>query len=106
MLALATLLGACSSDVNPMKAAAIAVGSGPRDVKAPDFVEKSRKADGDFMAVGESAPAPAIRARTPKGQQALESELTGARNRNEALGRAAEGAGKDAAKGLAPAPVQ
>ena len=56
--------------------------------------------------MGESAPRRAIRARNPAGQSALQAELEGARNRNEAKGRAAEGAAKDAAKGLAPNPVQ
>ena len=98
--------GGCSSDVNPLKAAMVSTGSGIKPVEAPDFVAQSRKSDATYLPVGESAPRRAIRARNSAGQSALQAELEGARNRNEAKVRAAEGAAKDAAKGLAPNPVQ
>lgn len=94
------LSGGCSSDVNPVKAAFVGAGYGPKPVDAPDFVQRSRRTDIDFMPVGESAPRRAIRTRSAEGQKALEAELEGARNRNEARGRAAESAGKGAGKGL------
>ncbi|CAO4164775.1 DUF4148 domain-containing protein [Methylorubrum populi] len=106
VLAMSACLGGCSSDVNPLKSAFVDAGYGPKRVDAPDFVAKSRKGDADYMPVGESAPRRAIRARNAAGQSALEAELEGARSRNEVKGRAAEGAAKDAAKGLTPNPVQ
>jgi len=91
-------LGGCSSDVNPIKAAFVDAGYGPRAVKAPDFVETSRRADIGYMPVGEDAARRPVRARSAEGQRALAAELEGARTRNEARGRAAEGAGKNAGK--------
>lgn len=70
-------------------------GSGAdKDVKAPDFVANSRKSGGDFMPVGVSAPARPIRAKSSEGTKTLAAELEGARNSNEAKGRAAASAGK------------
>ena len=105
---LAIALGGCSSDVNPMKAAMIDAGYGPKTVEAPEFIEKSRTGNRDYMTVGESAPKRPIRARSSDAQKTLEAELEGARSRNEARGKAAEGAAKGTAKGLkAPdAPAQ
>lgn len=100
-LPVALAVAACSTDVNPMKAAFVGAGYGPRAVPAPDFVAGSRRPEADFMPVGESAPRPA-RARSAEGLKALQSELEGARSRNEARGRAAEGAARAAAQGLAP----
>ncbi|MGX5774659.1 hypothetical protein [Methylorubrum zatmanii] len=106
LFAVAASVGGCSSDVNPLKSAFVEAGYGPKAVDAPDFVAKSRKSDADYMPVGESAPRRAVRARNAAGQSALQAELEGARSRNEVKGRAAEGAAKDAAKGLTPNPVQ
>lgn len=80
----------CSGDLSPMRA----IYGAPKEVKAPDFVANSRKADGDFMPVGVSAPARPIRAKSSEGTKTLEAELEGARGRNEAKGRAASSAGK------------
>lgn len=101
MLPILALAAGCSSDVNPMKAAFIGAGYGPKETQAPDFVAGSRKAGADYMPVGESAPRPA-RTRNAEGLKALQSELEGARSRNEAKGRAAESAAKATAQGLAP----
>lgn len=106
VLAALASVGGCASDVNPLKAAMVGAGSGIKPVDAPDFVAQSRKSDATYMPVGESAPRRDIRARSAAGQSALQAELEGARDRNEAKGRAAEGAAKDAAKGLTPNPVQ
>lgn len=91
----------CSSDVNPMKAAFVGAGYGPKETPAPDFVAASRKPDAGYMPVGESAPRPP-RPRNAEGLKALQSELEGARSRNEAKGRAAESAAKATGQGLAP----
>lgn len=106
VFAAAVSVGGCASDVNPLKAAMVGAGSGIKPVDAPDFVAKSRQSDAAYMPVGESAPRREIRARNAAGLSTLQSELEGARGRNEAKGRAAEGAARDAAKGLTPNPVQ
>lgn len=95
------LVAGCSGDVSPLKTAFTGAGYGPKEIEAPDFVAASRKADTGYMPVGESAPRPA-RARNAEGLKTLQSELEGARTRNEARGRAAEGAAKATAQGLAP----
>ncbi len=95
------LAAGCSSDVNPMKAAFVGAGYGPKETQAPDFVAASRKADAGYMPVGESAPRP-TRTRSAEGMKVLQSELENARSRNEAKGRAAESAAKATAQGLAP----
>ncbi|MBB2960858.1 hypothetical protein [Methylobacterium sp. R2-1] len=106
VFAAAASVGGCSGDVNPLKAAMVGAGSGIKPVETPDFVAQSRKGDATYLPVGESAPRRPIRARNSAGQSTLQAELEGARNRNEAKGRAAEGAAKDAAKGLTPNPVE
>ncbi|KQO71836.1 hypothetical protein ASF22_14590 [Methylobacterium sp. Leaf87] len=88
LVAVAGFAGACSSDLNPLKAA---YQPGPA---APAFVAESRKPGGDFLPVGVSAPARTIRAKSAEGTKALEAELEGARGRNEAQGRSAESAGR------------
>ena len=105
-VAATTMAAACSSDVSPLREAATQLGYGAKPVAAPEFVANSRKAGGDFLPVGVSAPQRTIRAKSSEGQKALESELEGARSRNEAKGRAAEGVAKTTAKGLtAPKPA-
>ncbi|KQT86575.1 hypothetical protein ASG60_15600 [Methylobacterium sp. Leaf469] len=88
LVAVAGFAGACSSDLNPLKAA---YQPGPA---APAFVAEARKPGGDFLPVGVSAPARPIRAKSAEGTKALEAELEGARGRNEAQGRSAESAGR------------
>lgn len=99
------MLGAagCSGDVNPMKEAFVGTGYGPKSVDAPDFVESSRRTGRTYMPVGQDEPKRAIRARSSEAQRSLEADLEGARTRNEARGRTAEGAAKGIAKGLKPA---
>ncbi|MDR7036772.1 hypothetical protein J2X36_001514 [Methylobacterium sp. BE186] len=88
------LTAACSADTSPLRLA----GSEPKPVTTPDFVAQSRTG-GDYLPVGVSAPRRPARAKSAESQKALEAELEGARNRNEARGRAAEGAAKGAGKG-------
>jgi hypothetical protein len=98
------VLGAagCSGDVNPMKEAFVGAGYGPKKIDAPDFVETSRRPGGTYMPVGKDEPKRAIRARSSEAQRNLEADLEGARTRNEARGKTAEGAAKGIAKGLKP----
>lgn len=93
----------CSSDVNPMKAAMVGAGYGPKAVETPDFVESSRRSGNAYMPVGLDEPKRAIRARSSAAQKSLEADLEAARSRNEVRGKTAEGAAKGVAKGLKPA---
>ena len=99
-LALLTPAGGCSSDVNPVKAAFVDAGYGPKPVQTPDFVENSRREGAGYLAVGEDAPRRAARARSTEDRKSLEAELEGARSRNEARGRAAQSAAQGTGKGL------
>lgn len=101
LLAAANAAG-CSSDVNPMKAAMVGAGYGPKAVEAPEFIESSRRS-GTYMPVGKDEPKREIRARNATAQKSLEADLEAARTRNEARGKTAEGAAKGVAKGLKPA---
>ncbi|WP_236960173.1 hypothetical protein [Methylobacterium durans] len=85
----AALTAACSADTSPLRLAA----AEPKPVPAPDFVAQSRTS-GDYLPVGISAPVRPVRAKSAESQKALEAELEGARNRNEARGRAAQGAAR------------
>ena len=98
---LAVGVSACSGDVSPLRGP-LGLGGAPKTAEAPEFVAASRPASQEFLPVGVSAPKRPVRAKSSEGQKALEAELEGARSRNEAKGRAAEGASKAAAKG-APA---
>jgi hypothetical protein len=89
------LLGGCSGDLNPMRVAYGTGEAGPPP-KTPDFVAQSRRGGDDFLAVGVSAPARPIRAKSAEGTKALEDELLAARGRNEARGRSAESAAQGA----------
>ena len=48
--------GGCVLDGAGIRDAAKSAGFGPKEVAAPDFVEKTRRGGGDFLPVGESAP--------------------------------------------------
>ena len=94
VIALATLVAACSGDLTPLRQAYSQVVPEPKPVAAPDFVAGSRKPDGTFLPVGVSAPPRQVRAKSSEGTKALAAELEGARGANEAKGRAAESAGR------------
>ncbi|MFD0935996.1 hypothetical protein ACFQ12_12500 [Methylobacterium trifolii] len=99
-----TLLAACSGDVSAVRTLAVDAGYGPKSVQAPDFVAKSRSTGTpEFLPVGVSAPQRPVRAKSAESQKALEADLEGARNRNQAKGRSAESAGKATKPANAPA---
>ncbi|KTS38691.1 hypothetical protein NS228_01640 [Methylobacterium indicum] len=79
--------GGCVLDGAGIRDAAKSAGFGPKEVAAPDFVEKTRRGGGDFLPVGESAPPRETRAKSAAGVKALEAELDASRQRNEAKGR-------------------
>ncbi|GEP05046.1 hypothetical protein [Methylobacterium oxalidis] len=93
-LLVSALTAACSADTSPLRLAEPA----KRNPETPDFVAASRRG-GDYLPVGISAPQRPVRAKSAESQKALAAELEGARSRNEARGRAAEGEGKGAGKG-------
>ena len=94
--------GGCVLDGAGIRDAAKSAGLGPKEVAAPDFVEKSRRGGGDFLPVGVSAPPRETRAKSAAGVKALEAELDASRQRNEARGRDAAKVG-GAVKPPAPA---
>ncbi len=52
-------------------------------VEAKDFVKKSHKDDGDYMAVGVTPSAGSVKVRDPKGVETLQKELEAAQKRAE-----------------------
>jgi hypothetical protein len=92
-LAVAAALGACSGDLNPMRDAAVATGIGAERRKGPDFVEKSRPAELDYLPVGVTAPGRSTAAKPAARVKAVEAEMDAARAANEARGAEARKAG-------------
>ena len=84
-------LGGCSSDVNPVRDAFVAVGAGAEPPKAADFVARSRprREDLDYKPIAVTpAPRP-LRAKTVGEVSAAEAEMDAARGRNEQSAAAA-----------------
>ncbi len=76
------LLAGCNS--NPVRDAFAGVGAGPPPDQAPEFVQRSRPAQLDYIPVGRAAPERATTARTADEVKAAEAELERVRSRNEA----------------------
>jgi hypothetical protein len=74
-------------------------------LRAPDFVEGSRKENLDFLPIGVAAPPRPTRARSAESLRSLEADLEGARSANQARGRAATGAAKGVGTGGAAVPA-
>lgn len=89
LVCLAVILstGGCVLDGAGVRDAAKSAGFGPKEVAAPDFVTRSRRGNGDFLPVGESAPPRETRAKSAAGVKQLEAELDASRQRNEVRGR-------------------
>ncbi len=94
LLALAALApAACASGANPVRDAFQAVGVGPKEVRAPDFVAQSRTERKDYVPVGTSAPARPIPKKTAAEVSRAEAEMDGARAANAARAAEAQAAG-------------
>ncbi len=91
VLAAAGVTG-CNS--NPVRDVATSLGAGPRLAPTPDFVERSRPANLDYMPIGTAVPGRPTPARTAEEIKAAEAELDALRTRNEAAGAAAAELGK------------
>lgn len=76
------LLGACASDTNPVRDVFVAVGAGPKESTAPDFVAQSRQGRNDYMPVGVNAPTRALPAKTGAQIKQSEAELDALRAGN------------------------
>ncbi|MEE1657734.1 hypothetical protein VB618_16135 [Microvirga sp. CF3062] len=91
MFAAAGMAG-CNS--NPVRDVATSLGAGPQVAPRPDFVERSRPADLEYMPIGTPVPQRSTPARTAEEIKAAEAELDALRSRNEAAGAAAAELGK------------
>lgn len=86
-------LAACSGDTNPVRDTLVSVGAGPTLAQSPDFVQRSRPANLDYLPVGVAAPERPVQARTADEVKAVEAEMESLRSRNESAARAAVQAG-------------
>lgn len=93
ILAAALLVGACASDVNPVRDVFTAVGAGPKEATAPDFVAQSRPQRKDFMPIGVNAPPRTASAKTSAQVKQSEAELDALRAANAARGTEAQQVG-------------
>ena len=94
------ILGACSTDANPVRDAVQRAGLGPKIAPAPDFVVASRPESLDYLPVGRSPAAPAGSPKRADELKAAEAEMEALRAKNESRGAAARRAG--GAKPAAP----
>jgi hypothetical protein len=85
-IALLVALPGCAGDTNPVRDAFVAVGAASPPPKRPDFVQKTRPEDLDYIPISKPSPVPPPKARTAAEVQALEAELEAARARNQELG--------------------
>jgi hypothetical protein len=97
------VLPGCTTDGNPVRDTAAAVGLGPTIAPAPEFVERSRPAKLDYIPVGTAGSGRPTPARTTDEVKAAEAELEAIRASNEAAAQAAREVGAAAA---VPVPVQ
>ncbi len=91
-LACAALAG-CAGDTNPVRDVFVATGVGAERKKAPEFVEKSRRAGVDYAPVGVTQPKPAIKAKTKWGVADAEAEMDAVRGANETKAKEAKAVG-------------
>jgi hypothetical protein len=100
LAALLTLAGC--SETNLVRDSFGAVGVGPKSAETPDFVERSRPADLDYVPIGAESPPRATAARTAEEVKQAEAELEAVRVSNERVAEAVKQAGSTAP----PAPVK
>ncbi len=81
---LAAALGACASDINPVRDVFVGVGAGAKVPARPDFVEASRPASVDYMPVGVAAKPRSVAKKNADQVKAMEAELDGTRAGQEA----------------------
>lgn len=106
-LAAATLtaaLAACAGDTNPVRDLVAGVGAGPPPAKTPDFVEKTRPAQVDYIPIAKTTPERPTKPRTADEVKAAETAMDKVRTDNEAAAAAAakEGASTPPPKPAAP----
>ena len=98
VLLLALALGGCSGDVNPLRDTLVAAGVGAKPRPAPEFIERSRSKDLDYLPIG-AAPQPRrTEAKTEEEVRRAAAEMEGARGRNQAQADAARRAAEPAPK--------
>lgn len=87
--ALVAMLGACSTDGNPVRDAVQRAGLGPKIAPAPDFVAASRPARLDYLPVARPVSAPSPKGKRADEVKAAEAEMESLRVQNESRGAAA-----------------
>ena len=106
LLVLAALApAACAPGTNLVRDAFQAVGVGPKEVQAPDFVAQSRTERKDYVPVGTSAPARPTPKKTAAEVGRAEAEMDGARAANAARAAEARAAGSTPPPAPARAPA-
>jgi hypothetical protein len=105
LLAGVAVLAGCTTDGNPVRDTAIAVGMGPKIEAAPEFVTRSRPARLDFIPFGTAPPARPTAARTIDEVKATEAELEALRASHEAVAQSARQGG-EATPAPAPVPIK
>jgi hypothetical protein len=90
---IATALGACSGDANPVRDVAVKTGLGTERKEGPDFVRRSRPANLDYTPVGVAAPKPQTAAKGKAGVKSVEEQMDAIRAANEARANEARQAG-------------
>ncbi len=93
-LILFSAVGVSGCNSNPVRDVATSLGAGPQMAPTPDFVQRSRPADLQYMPIGAAVPERPTPARTADQIKAAEAELDALRARNEAAGAQAAELGK------------
>jgi hypothetical protein len=88
-LLLASALGACSGDVNPVRDTLVDSGVGAKPRPAPEFIERSRPQDLDYLPVGVAPPPRRTAAKSEEEVRRAAAEMEAARGRNQAQAEAA-----------------
>ena len=82
-------LGGCSGDMNPVRDTLVDAGVGAKPRTAPEFIERSRPQDLDYLPVGVLPPPRRTEAKSEEQVRRAAAEMKAARGRNQAQGEAA-----------------
>ena len=85
VLLLASALGGCMGDTNPVRDMAVAAGvTGGEPKPAPDFVARTRPAQAEYVPIGSPAPPRRYRAKNKDEVEGAESQMERLSRANEA----------------------
>ena len=91
-------LGGCSGDVNPVRDTLVASGVGGKPRAAPEFIERSRPQDLEYLPVGVAPPPRRTEAKSEEEVRRAAAEMEAARGHNQAQGEAARRAAQTPAR--------